>query len=98
MLDSLLDKLAIRGINAYQLNITRKNRAYEKEYLKSRQNQSHPDTKVHMLTCTNIEEFYLDFTAAARRQNNLIGIPLNYLSRKDAAGNIMQPEIPESKS
>ena len=40
-----------------------------------------------MLTCTNIEEFYLDFKDAVRRKNDLIGIPLDYLIILYAVGN-----------
>ena len=54
-----------------------KNRSDEKEYLKRRENQYHPDTKVPTLTCTNFEEFNLAFTAAVRRQNDIIVIPLH---------------------
>ena len=43
--------------------------------------------KVHMLTGTNCEEFYLAFTAAVRRQNALIGIPFDCLLIPDAVGN-----------
>ena len=70
------DELALRDINANQLSIIRKNRYYEKYYLKRRENQSHHDMKVPTLTGTNFEEINLDFTAAVRRKNNPIGIPL----------------------
>ena len=81
------NELDLRGINADQLSIMRKNRADAKEYLNMRESQSHPDMKVPMLTGTNVEEFDLSFTAAVRRQNALIGIPLNYLLRTDAIRN-----------
>ena len=54
----------------------RKNRDDAKEYQKSRYKQSHPNIKVPTLTGTNIEEFYLAFTATVRRQNALTVIPL----------------------
>ena len=85
--NSLPNELALRVINADQLSIMRKNRADAKEYLNMRESQSHPDLKVPMLTGTNVEEFDLAFTASVRRQNALIGIPLDYLLRTDAIGN-----------
>ena len=65
----------------------RKNRDDTKEYLKIRENQSHPDMKVLTLTGTNFEEFDLAFTAAVRRQNDLVGISLDYLLSPDVVGN-----------
>ena len=65
----------------------RKNRVYGKEYLNSRENKYNPDMKVPTLTSTNFEEFDLSFTAAARRQNALIGIPWYYLLRPYAVQN-----------
>ena len=65
----------------------RKKRTYTKEYLKRRDNQSHHDIKVPMLTGTNFEESDIDFTAAVRRHNALIGIPLYCLLRTDAVVN-----------
>ena len=62
-----------------------------------RESQSHPDMKVPMLTGTNAEEFDLAFTAAVRRQNALIVIPLDYLLRTDAIGNMMRTETPVKK-
>ena len=43
--------------------------------------------KVPTLTGINFEEFDLDYTAAVRRQNYLIGIQLDYFLRPDAVGN-----------
>ena len=43
--------------------------------------------KVPTLTGANFEEFDLDFTAAVRRKNYLIEIPLNYLLRPYSVGN-----------
>ena len=71
------DEVSICGINTYHISIMSKNRSDEKEYLKRRENQYHPDTKVPTLTCTNFEEFNLAFTAAVRRQNDIIVIPLH---------------------
>ena len=55
----------------------RNNRDETKEYLKRRDNQSHPDMKLPTLTGANFEEFDLAFTATARIYNSLIGIPLD---------------------
>ena len=43
--------------------------------------------KVSTLTGTNVEDFDLAFTATVRRQNALIGIPLDYLKWSDTVGN-----------
>ena len=40
--------------------------------------------KLPTLTGTNVEEFYLAFTAAFRIHSDLIGIPLDYFLRPDA--------------
>ena len=66
------DEIALCGINSDQLSITRNNMADGKEYLKRRDNQSHPDMKVHTLIDTNYKESDLAFTAAVRRYNSLI--------------------------
>ena len=47
--------------------------------------------KVTTLTGSNFEEFVLFFTAAVRRLDFLIGIPLNYLLRPYADGNYNAP-------
>ena len=75
--NDLPDKTYLHGINADHISITRENRAYTKEYLKKRENQYNPDIKAPTLTGTNLEEFDLAFTAAVRRQNAIIGIPLD---------------------
>ena len=43
--------------------------------------------KVPTITGTNIEEFDMDFTAKVRSQNNITGISLDYLLRKDTIVN-----------
>ena len=87
MCSALPDKVPPLGINADQLSIMRKNRDDTKEYLTMRENQSHPDMKVPTITGTNFEEFDLAFTAIVRRQNTLIGIPLDYIFRLYAVVN-----------
>ena len=73
MCNYLPDEVALHGINIDQLSITRKNRFNAKECLKRIENQYHTDMKVPMLIGTNFEEFDIDFIAAVRRKNYLIG-------------------------
>ena len=75
--NALPDEIYLHGINADHISITRENRAYTKEYLKKRENQYNPDMKAPTLTGTTLKEFDLDFTAAVRRQNAIIGTPLD---------------------
>ena len=79
--------LAICGINAEHLSIMRKNRDDSKEHLKKIEKHSHPDIKSPTLRGATFEEFDLAFTAAVRRQNSLIGIPLDCILGPDAVGN-----------
>ena len=81
------DEIDLHGISTDQLSIMRKNRDYTREYLKRRDNQSHPDMKVPTLTGINFEEFDLSFTAADRIKNTLTVIPLDNLFRTDLVGN-----------
>ena len=85
--DSLPDANILERINADQLKVTRKNRADAKGHEKMRKAQSHPEMEVPKLTPTNWDEFDLAFTAAVRRQNAIIGIPLDYLLRPSDVGN-----------
>ena len=79
MCNDLSEELSLCCINSYQISIMGNNRADENEYLKRRENQSHPHIKLPTITGTNFEEFDLAFTDAVRIQNDLIGIPLDYL-------------------
>ena len=66
------DELALYGINAYHLSILRNNRADEKEYLNRRENQSHPDMKVPILTGSNFGEFNLVFDLVHTKKSPLL--------------------------
>ena len=87
MCNAFTDELDLRGIKKDQISTISKNRSDTKEYLNSRENQYHPYMKVPTLTGTNFEYFDLDFTAVVRIQNDLIGIPLDYLIILYAVGN-----------
>ena len=86
MYNNFPDEVALLGINADKISITKKNMADTEEYIKRIENQSHPDMKVPTLTGTNVQGFDPTFTAAVRRQNCLIVILLNCLPRTDAFG------------
>ena len=64
----------------------RKGRSDAREYITRRENESHTDMKLSILTGTNFEEFDLSFTASVSRKNDLIEIQLDYLLMPYAVG------------